>query len=718
MCGIASFLASALGLCDELIKHRGRDGFTRVECASAPWTLVSSVLHIQGAEVASQPARDSEGNLLLWNGEVFGGMEIRADASDTTCVMEKIAQVVAEQEDQDVSGVGAALVRVLSAIQGPFALIYFHTVSGTLFFARDAIGRRSLLVLREKEQLVHDKEASSTGTMCASSGGAIIGVSSVSLVPGTTPGDANAHGGLSTFTLEEVEPAGVYSLNVKEPQSAGDMQLFPWPDGVVRLGHDCCIGVRTIENASVSAPLHAVDSLPQPPQPSPAPTPALDRDACAASLLRTLGDAVGRRVRSMTSAHSQGNDVTSASASCSAPVGVLFSGGVDSAVLACLLHMHVAPHLSIDLINVCFLGPTATGRTDGPLGSPDRLSAIVAWRNIQTIFPHRTWNLVHVDVTQEERFAAEPHVTRLIAPCDTQMDLNIGLALWFGSRGRGYVRRYSEEEVAALHCVRHDGRPLLRVGAEGYRASRGEGGVQIKCDKAKHKKKGKCKGKGEGKGEGDGAVRENSTGGDEHRYNLGPGTQKEKGEEENNEERTRPTTSDNKDAEQIAAVDVDSWERGLGGVAEPAVTQVRALLVGIGADEQLAGYGRHRSCYVAGGEVALLAELRRDQQRLWRRNLGRDDRCISDHGRESWFPFLDEVVVRYLQELPLVNKLDLTLPPGEGDKRILRLAATSLGLTDVALFVKRAIQFGTRISKHTNKARGVPNWKAKGTSKI
>ena len=32
---------------------------------------------------------------------------------------------------------------------------------------------------------------------------------------------------------------------------------------------------------------------------------------------------------------------------------------------------------------------------------------------------------------------------------------------------------------------------------------------------------------------------------------------------------------------------------------------------------------------------------------------GRDDRCISDHGREAWFPFLDEKVVRFLQETPL-----------------------------------------------------------------
>ncbi|ONK80511.1 uncharacterized protein A4U43_C01F18610 [Asparagus officinalis] len=52
--------------------------------------------------------------------------------------------------------------------------------------------------------------------------------------------------------------------------------------------------------------------------------------------------------------------------------------------------------------------------------------------------------------------------------------------------------------------------------------------------------------------------------------------------------------------------------------------------------------------------------------RIWKRNLGRDDRCISDHGKEARFPFLDEDVIKSLLELPLWEIAELDEPAGRG----------------------------------------------------
>ena len=60
----------------------------------------------------------------------------------------------------------------------------------------------------------------------------------------------------------------------------------------------------------------------------------------------------------------------------------------------------------------------------------------------------------------------------------------------------------------------------------------------------------------------------------------------------------------------------------------------------------------------------------------------------------------------------------MELPPGEGDKKILRDVAKYIGLRNTSAFVKRAIQFGTRIAKQTNVLFHGSNRKGSGTSTI
>ena len=129
----------------------------------------------------------------------------------------------------------------------------------------------------------------------------------------------------------------------------------------------------------------------------------------------------------------------------------------------------------------------------------------------------------------------------------------------------------------------------------------------------------------------------------------------------------------------------------------------RVLLTGLGADEQMGGYGRHRKAWQRGGEMELRQELRMDQQRLWERNLGRDDRVLSDTSKEARYPYLDSAVVHFLEQLQLDQICNFNLPPGQGDKYILRQVAGKLGLESARVAVKRAIQFGSRIAHVSDK---------------
>lgn len=49
------------------------------------------------------------------------------------------------------------------------------------------------------------------------------------------------------------------------------------------------------------------------------------------------------------------------------------------------------------------------------------------------------------------------------------------------------------------------------------------------------------------------------------------------------------------------------------------------------------------------------------------------------------------------------------LPPGLGDKLLLRLLAYKLGLRCAAIFPKRAFQFGSRIANSKENARDISN---------
>ncbi|KAF9173169.1 hypothetical protein BGX20_003935 [Mortierella sp. AD010] len=137
----------------------------------------------------------------------------------------------------------------------------------------------------------------------------------------------------------------------------------------------------------------------------------------------------------------------------------------------------------------------------------------------------------------------------------------------------------------------------------------------------------------------------------------------------------------------------------------PYTSQAKVLLSGLGADEQLGGYSRHKEQFKVASWRGLIHELQLDLDRISTRNLGRDDRIISDHGKEARYPFLGANVVQFLSSLRVDLKVDLRYPRGVGEKILLRHVARELGFTRASSHWKRAVQFGARTAKMTDSGR-------------
>lgn len=649
----------------EALANRGPDASNRsvLQAAGCQLTFLASVLHIQGVTITQQPVVDVQGNLLLWNGEVFGGYCWPSELSDTLMLSRTIAESIL---DDSIEGIQSTLMAALGRVQGPWAMLFYHPRSQTVYFARDPFGRRSLLTCHVDNQLV---ALASTSTAVGS--------------------------------CQEVPIGGIYALSTGSLRS---LSCMPWPDNQLKLTRQLI--------STPSGTSHDEDV------------------SCFLSLV----------MRSLTKRLDR----------CQQPVGVLFSGGIDSLLLAACLHLCLDAGRSIELLNIVF----QSGSSEP---APDRLAAIAGLQELQALYPGRHWQLIEIDVSSAERAQCEQRIKTAIAPLDTHMDLNIGSAFWFASRGIGHVFQ-STEQLSGHHLLRRGGEDALRsVGLDAEK-------LLLRDLRANHKNRraddeqtylqetacgacqriakigcvnGFCK-KCCDRQHADGLQsiwKEHYEQGQQRmQMAFNPCPVHAIKAKQMVQVKTNVLRMFQKMVEDdtVDAVDVDDGteeeqEEGDAGActAVPIASerelyrcQCKVLIVGIGADEQLAGYGRHRTVYQRGGEEALIQELNMDLTRLWTRNLGRDDRCISDHGREAWFPYLDEELVAYVQSLPLAQVADLNQPQGVGDKKILRDAARSLGLVAGADLVKRAIQFGSLAAKQTSEQYFGSRRKGKGQIKI
>ncbi|KAJ8570023.1 hypothetical protein K7X08_006600 [Anisodus acutangulus] len=531
--------------------------------------FIGATLQLRGINPIVQPLVDVSGNILVYNGEIFGGIHMSSDSNDTEILMQHLglccSHFSSPHNKSHTSGERQSSVpELLSRIKGPWALIYWQSSSKILWFGRDAFGRRSLLVhwpTKEDPRFL---------------------LSSVS--PLASVNESSEGGEIAKSDFWEELPCGVYSLAIGASGTVEDLigevlkhdwtdqklkDLITWERTSVQPKPEDLCASRKVYSRKKDSPL----------------TPSIPMESKLAStdylltslphrVMIALQKSIMRRTALNTIYQATSVDYTN---KCNTPVAVLFSGGLDSMILAALLDKCMDAKYEVDLLNVSFDGSYA----------PDRISARAGLKELQKIAPSRRWKLVEIDADLLKLTSETKLVMSLINPASTYMDLNIGIALWLAANGDG--------------CL-HD-----------------ETGNDDTRNRVKYK------------------------------------------------------------------------------------SVARILLVGSGADEQCAGYGRHRTKYRNGSWLGLKDEMKLDMQRIWKRNLGRDDRCIADNGKEARFPFLDEDVIRILLDIPLWEIADLDQPIGIGDKKILREVAHLLGLSEAASLPKRAIQFGSRIARESNR---------------
>ncbi|XP_068200489.1 asparagine synthetase domain-containing protein 1 [Palaemon carinicauda] len=571
MCGICFVCSFNETEIDELIScnqtllsRRGPDCCHNksIEIDEIRLMFQGSVLWLQGEQPSPQPFEDPQGNLLLWNGDILAGYEVCKEISDT----KYISDALGSKEEDDI-------ILFFSKIKGPWSFVYFRKEEKRLYFGRDMFGRHSLLWQKPQE-------------VCP-----IFMITSIS------------H---RKENVEEIPALGIYYIDLNSLKVLSDMyvNLIPWSHRVAESLYDLESFIHVKQRnilSPVSTPLNTtivdertIDFL----RTLPCSLGKGDTEQLYSAmkteidnLLNVLCCSIQRRVNKCP----QKCQNCTRSVECNhSKIAVLFSGGLDSAMIALILDSCVDAMESVDLLNVAFAKKHSEDEkerkkrdknsklgihSDVPLdyNVPDRITGRECWKQLQEMRPNRKWNFVEINVTSDELAKErESHICHLVAPLMSVLDDSIGCALWFGGRGQGSIS----------------------------------------------------------------------------------GT--------------------------------------------PYTSPARVLLCGMGADEQLGGYARHRGRYNAGGWPALLEEIDLEISRIHTRNLGRDNRILADHGRAPRFPYLDEDVVSYLNNLPIWMKANLDMPRGLGEKLILRVAASHLGLTTAAGLPKRAIQFGSRIAKLEN----------------
>ncbi|KAG6030931.1 hypothetical protein E4U19_000170 [Claviceps sp. Clav32 group G5] len=405
MCGCHAAIYTA-GACpqsaalERRLRNRGPDHQATVtkyldDSHATILALTSTVLSLRGDHVAKQPLVDpSTGSVLCWNGEAWKIRGREVQGNDAEGVMDLLSE--ASRSARSVDDGGTSVLRVLRDIEGPFAFIYYDEAARRLFYGRDRLGRRSLLVKAGDPFLL-----ASVADDCAAGG------------------------------WIEVEADGVYVLQFPwEDTDADTRQLGEYvPVRHEWVDDDSFISGIGVFNRAISAEHSCLTK----------------QSVVVEQLRRRLTESLRLRVQQIPVPPGAVMTATTGAAATTsdARVAVLFSGGLDCTVLARLASDLLPGDQPIDLLNVAFENPRIASQHKGLSQDelyelcPDRITGRKSFAELVQACPLRRFCLVTVNVPFTLTSEHRTEVVELMYPHGTEMDLSIAFALYFAARGEG-----------------------------------------------------------------------------------------------------------------------------------------------------------------------------------------------------------------------------------------------------------------------------------------
>ena len=309
-------------------------------------------------------------------------------------------------------------------------------------------------------------------------------------------------------------------------------------------------------------------------------------------------------------------------------LGISFSGGLDSTLMAYYCLLETPDYINIDLFNLSF-----------DKSSPDRTTGIISYKELIDKFPNRNINLILIDKEYNKDITEtfQKNILKLIYPRKTHMDFNISSAKNISTCKKGYL---VDKEKLIKYFKDIDNKIINNDLIKKY----------------------------------------------------------EQKEYQNN----------------ILTKKISNFEyEKFTDMANIHVSDAKIIFDGLGADEIFGGYLRYKN-----GNIE--EQMKKDLDRLWLRNCGRDDRVCGENKLELRFPYLDYDLMEFLSSINDINQIvDFTKPRGEGEKYLLRNVAKNIvGFNLSYKFEKRAIQFGTKIAHQTNVHKYGSNNKANGKAQF